>query len=254
VPIHGFILKDAEKPADMLVVPRPAQVDNPRSKAIPPTREYAPLLEYTGLFRTFADTPLTKEAVLKFANKFGCLGEYKGERGFHRGQLQVDSCPFKDESFGTWCDEIAEMRRTVLVWDLIKSKNEIELARYIRWQQDDYGNALVKYVSEPDLDLEEAERKQREGTEIKVELIAPQHDEGHLLASIKAGNLFDPARCWVKRKIVEQVEKRVFAGMYFTVGEEGMSYESVPSDLGSSVDRCETRGISVFSPGSAGVV
>src|SRR5262245_51298715 len=39
-----------------------------------PLRQYAPLEEFTGLFRTFAETEPTKEGVLAFANQFGPLG------------------------------------------------------------------------------------------------------------------------------------------------------------------------------------
>src|SRR4051794_30713702 len=41
---------------------------------LPRSRRYAPLQEQTGLFRILAETELSEEAVLRFANHFGLLG------------------------------------------------------------------------------------------------------------------------------------------------------------------------------------
>jgi hypothetical protein len=221
----------------MPLVPRLAQVDSATGEPILPKRTYAPLEEYTGLFRTFADTPLTEKAVLQFADKYGFLTatEFRQEPVGPGGQLEILISSLRPRRYGYWCDRILEMRRTVGLWDLIRSKNETELARYIRWQEDGDGNACVKYVSDPDLDLEEAERREGDGTGITVELIAAQRDFPDLLPGVKAGDVIEPGRFWIKRRIEDHVKRVLSAEMTFTVGEEGMEFESVPPDLLSAL-------------------
>jgi hypothetical protein len=237
VPTHGFTWKAREKAADALLVPCSVKIDKPwRSPALP-KREYAPLQEFTGLFRTFADTAMTSEAVLQFADRYGCLVQtrFTPEPAWHRPQLEVAFSSAEAERFGWWCEKILEMRRAVMLWDLIQSKNADELSRYIRWQEDSDGDACVKYTSDPDLDLEEAERQEGEETGTKVEVIASTRVYADWLARFGVGDVIEPARLWVKRRIEKHLQDKLAAEMTFTVGEEGLSFECVPAHLLSAM-------------------
>jgi hypothetical protein len=95
------------------------------------SRSYAPLREYTGLFRTLADTAGTREAVLEFANRYGRLG-------------------LAEESLQAWTDEIWALRQAVHLWELVRADDRLGLHRHIRWE----GKGeqwTATYDSRPDL-------------------------------------------------------------------------------------------------------
>lgn len=74
-------------------------------------REYQPLEEFSGLFRTFADTPLTRAGVLSFAQQYGLLGWWQRIDG-------ADAIDCLDmESFAFWCEQVQRMQRCVSTWD-----------------------------------------------------------------------------------------------------------------------------------------
>lgn len=94
-------------------------------------REYAPLDEFTGLFRTFAKTPITMYGILGFANKFGHLGAGAGgvggdiddewERWSDEDWRRFDHTEKDDlpdmEDMHFWCDQICRMGECVETWD-----------------------------------------------------------------------------------------------------------------------------------------
>jgi hypothetical protein len=90
-------------------------------------REYAPLDEFSGLFRTFADTPTTQEGVLAFAKRFGHLGFGIDGDLLDEGQprsdeewRELDQAAADEpnwEPFDNWCEEIVRLRECVEVWD-----------------------------------------------------------------------------------------------------------------------------------------
>lgn len=81
---------------------------------------YRPLREETGLFRSFAQTDLTREAMLKFATAHGSLGgRAKGAVG---------------EDFWVWREEIHAMRRLVELWDWAQEGNTQDLSRVFEWK------------------------------------------------------------------------------------------------------------------------
>ncbi|MGO9452636.1 MAG: hypothetical protein ACLQDV_16590 [Candidatus Binataceae bacterium] len=87
-------------------------------------RRYPPLEDFTGLFRTFAELKPDERQVLAFANRFGLLGI--GEN------LPLDSdfgsVMVQAESLKVWSEKIAQLKRLVLLWDVIASGDRKLLA------------------------------------------------------------------------------------------------------------------------------
>jgi hypothetical protein len=105
-------------------------------------RPYEPLEKYTGLFRIFAETPITKKGVLGFANKFGHLGTGAGgvggdiddewerwsEDDWRRvDRTENDALPDM-EDLDFWCDQIMQMRECIGTWDKVQSSKADENA------------------------------------------------------------------------------------------------------------------------------
>jgi hypothetical protein len=97
-------------------------------------REYEPLEEFPGLFRTFAETPTTRDGVLAFANQFGhlrsgaeCVGgglDDECEWWENEEWQQVDQAtknePYLDP-YLFWVRQIEWMRECVATWDRAQS-------------------------------------------------------------------------------------------------------------------------------------
>jgi endonuclease YncB( thermonuclease family) len=103
--------------------------------------EYEPLVEHTGLFRTFADTRPTREGILEFANIYGNLGaEFDAldtldamEQPLHsyspwdeRAEPYDEACRGLADQYRStdtlrrWQSQIAQMRRCVEAWDRVR--------------------------------------------------------------------------------------------------------------------------------------
>jgi DNA-binding CsgD family transcriptional regulator len=106
-------------------------------------REYEPLQDYPALFRTFADTRLTEEGVLEFANQFGELGIWCKVVAGAPDWNADDGPPPKREFTGTplawWSWHITRMWQAVELWDAIPAggrKGDPEaLGRLVRWEK-----------------------------------------------------------------------------------------------------------------------
>lgn len=99
--------------------------------------------KYSGLFRTFAKTPTTKEGVLDFANKYGHLGtgaggvggdidfewEYWDDEKWEEWERNVrceETNPPDMEPFEFWSYHITRMRQCVKTWDKVQSGEAVE--------------------------------------------------------------------------------------------------------------------------------
>jgi hypothetical protein len=87
-------------------------------------RTYFPLADETGLFRVFAETDLSPEAVLDFANRYGPLGLRNPEGGVP-----------PPEALRTWRGLILEMRYLVRLWDEARRGDAAALAQSVGWDE-----------------------------------------------------------------------------------------------------------------------
>jgi hypothetical protein len=96
-----------------------------------PVRRYRPLEDASGLFRTFAEIPLTHEGVQTFASMYGMLGKGVTELVVPGSSDSVHA----GESFECWIEEIGLIRDLLGLWDALVSKNHSVLAKIIRWNK-----------------------------------------------------------------------------------------------------------------------
>jgi hypothetical protein len=84
-----------------------------------PARYHAPLKDQPDLFRTFADTPPTKEGIRRFASAYGALGE--GSMIMRKGGLVGSG-----EMFALWRREILAMKEAFALWTKILGHEDWE--------------------------------------------------------------------------------------------------------------------------------
>lgn len=97
-------------------------------------RVYHPLKE-SALFRKFAETAPTREAILKFAAEFGCLGD-STKAGISPPPKQDPHTHVWNEAepLNSWLDEIELMNNAVGLWEMCKSGRTKALAEVVHWE------------------------------------------------------------------------------------------------------------------------
>lgn len=93
-------------------------------------KQFAPLRRDTGLFRIFASTPLTREGILQFGNKYGLLGIGK-PLYWPSPNEPKQLLPVWGETHQDWANQIDQMRRAVDLWDMERTNDIVGLSRYI---------------------------------------------------------------------------------------------------------------------------
>ena len=89
--------------------------------------------EFPALFLTFANTNVTKDAILHFANRFGFL------EGANTRAIRIPDREYNNEyiytegeSFETWSKELSSMARAVFLWETCRSGDTDNLMSYLR--------------------------------------------------------------------------------------------------------------------------
>lgn len=137
VPTHGFRWVRAKDEhtgveEDYLATSEPEDIATYRA--------YLPLHMFTGLFRTFADTPPTKEGILHFANKYGhlCEMQYVVPVDYKGRQARAAAEPL---SF--WQQQIWDMRLAVELWDAVQARDVAALGRRLTWTEGPGGTGIL---------------------------------------------------------------------------------------------------------------
>jgi hypothetical protein len=110
-------------------------------------RVYDPLEECPALFRDFAALPVTEEAILDFANRFGSLELHNRFEVPHPNvpdDPETVSVVYGDE-LRRWREQIDTMRVAVELWDATRTGDRGRLTERIRWGTDAYGGPRVSY-------------------------------------------------------------------------------------------------------------
>ncbi len=119
-----------------------------------PYRTYEPLADHPALFREFAGTEVSRNAILAFANRWGLLGgncveliDTSQHVPFRPARLDIQGRTTQriGVRFRTWASEIARMRNTIELWDFVRTGDEENLASRIRW---DGPNTVVFHAPE----------------------------------------------------------------------------------------------------------
>ena len=166
-------------------------------------RSYDPLTGQPALFRTFAETSPTEDAVLSFANKWGGLGVRE------RVSAPLAMAARQAEPFFSWRNAISEMRQAVWIWNTLTSQDreeQLTLRHHVMWQRDTAGRTFVLYDSHPG--LQPGRTVGDDGYARIVEVIATdQFGDG--LTQFQEGELSQPARLFLCRLINRNLQGRV---------------------------------------------
>ncbi|MFC1628424.1 hypothetical protein ACFL3H_04865 [Gemmatimonadota bacterium] len=185
--------------------------------------------EETALFRTFADTKVTREGILEFADKYGSLG---GD--VRRIVLRVSktstskrdrqSRPDKAEPFSVWIQEIAAMKRAVELWDMLRESEEDELSRYIVWDGED---ELPYYDSHPDSIDSETPREGNMAHRITLHGKTRRRNWQYF----QTGDLIQPAWNQLSKEINRGIEDRVLPALLWDSSYSRMILMLEPNSL-----------------------
>lgn len=192
-------------------------------------RPYAPLTEFPGLYRTFAEVPFAdRNAILAFANKYGDLG-------IGRYVVPADPPPpagpmplMGGEKHKDWAQAIERMRQAVMIWDWFMGRDTANLARYIRWSDAEYeedGRTPKKaagwyYDSQPHLPRSQVAAPYR-----TYEVIQP------VLDLFKPRDVLTPASFLVQRWINDQLTEHAAPHLVYHVDYGKRVIQIAPDSL-----------------------
>jgi hypothetical protein len=243
VPTNGFHWLEGDDEPDPVLVPRPVEASKLQDSRTLPAVEYVPLKydpleDYSGLFKTFSELPLTKEAILKFADKYGSLTEDNARlvSGARASGMTVSMA--QGERYMWWRGQIAAMRQAVMLWDLVQKHDDdarAGLARHIRWEPDEAGIVALWFVSHRELSPWELDNRAAEDPAYVHEEIASKDRYPDLYLQFKTYDVLGPAQLRIKQEVEKHLHERLSSRMIFTPGEAGMQWEVVPADLLSAM-------------------
>jgi hypothetical protein len=179
-----------------------------------PVRTYFPLRDYTGLFRTFAETEPTERGVLAFVEHFGMLlaasttPAMKTSRGSSSGKAVVDVLAFHAEPFEFWRREIRTMRFANMIWEMLGERDSDDLVgHFIAWRKDAAGPSAVQFDSHARL----AQGKSPPAPEVRiVEPIVTREESEWFARCLKGGSVL-LARLGLERLVNRRLEGQLCA-------------------------------------------
>ncbi len=188
-----------------------------RDTKTPRTIVQAPLRNFSGLFRTFADTDASEEGVVEFARTHGRL----------RNPPIVDS-PVPGDSWWIWISEILTMRHLIGMWEATRSGDGQGLSDLIAWENDPVSCVIYR-------GWEQAAKNLLDGNApwlLRPEVIAAENMNPGLLASFSPYDLIRPALYRVQRVVNEKLrEHRVVGKMLWDQQQTRLSLYFHPGTL-----------------------
>jgi len=183
---------------------------------------YAPLKLYTGLFRTFAETPPTKEGVLAFANKYGHLGDKDNDVFIGLPDGKEGHVMGTGETLSFWHKEISAMARALELWDAVKRGTLEVLSRYIAWEK-----GGVNYDSHRGMDTKDLKPPYSR----HMEWIAAPEIHPEWLERFRPGDLAFPALFYVQKVINDHLAGRVSPRLLWGRDRTRLGFYIVPGSL-----------------------
>jgi hypothetical protein len=149
---------------------------------------YAPLLD-TALFRDFAATPTTEEAIAAFANRWGSLLGRQAPL-IHLEGPSGEAMLAHGEELEFWVDEILRMGEAIEFWERTRRADRAWLARFIHWRS--CGDVVM-------------EGSIYEGY-LRFALIADPKLSPEVLKCFTQGDVLTPARYHLQRVVNDHLE------------------------------------------------
>lgn len=101
---------------------------------------YEPLSDYPMLFRTFANTDTTADAILGFAQQYGFLGspiDFELTIAAPGALAITSGAQVSAEPFSAWVTEILSMRSVLKLWDAARTRDDSLLSNLVKWTSQD---------------------------------------------------------------------------------------------------------------------
>ena len=181
-------------------------------------RRYRPLALPISLFRTFADTELTEQAIRQFANNYGLLGRTVA---ILMPNVRTTSIA-EGESLDAWKAEISLMKAAVHLWDLIRTRDLKALRARVRWHPNDVVDYYAQFdigdivASIPELDPET--------TYMDLRVL-------DMLDVFQAGDVVGPALFFLSRILTNKLENGVSLATSVDLAHSTLRMSFSPSTL-----------------------
>jgi hypothetical protein len=183
-----------------------------------PLRRYRPLAQYPDLYRRVAKTPITKNGVLAFANRFGLLTSLEPDR----------------EPWQTWVNHLRWMQHLVEIWDLVVQDDRDALSQLVHWDGDQVqflaqgASQELQPLTSPfpkAADPESAKWFQRAAVGL------PQRIPAALQDLIRAGDLGGPVLWYLQEHLDQALRGRVRYRMTWDRDSRWPALQPMPADL-----------------------
>jgi hypothetical protein len=187
---------------------------------------YHPLSAFSGLFRDFAATEPSLDAIKAFADRFGMLGGNLRKRIVLHDQGRGGKHPMGlGEHSGDWVHEILVMRLAVDLWESARRGDSDHLGRMIFWEDAD---TSVRINTHPKLQPDELPARR---AYVYRALIADQHLDPEILARFVPGDPIGPALHCMQRLINEHLHHRASPRLLWEQSRDRLGLYIVPEGL-----------------------
>ena len=187
---------------------------------------YHPLSAYSGLFRNFAATDRSLDAIKLFADRFGMLGGSLRKRIVLHDQGRGGRHPMGfGEHVDEWLHEILVMRLAVDLWEFARQGDTDHLSRMISWAD---GGTRVSINTHPELQDSELPT---EPTHVHRAVIAAEHLDREILARFVPGDPIGPALHCMQNLINEHLHQRASPRLLWEQSRDRLGLYIVPEGL-----------------------
>jgi hypothetical protein len=187
---------------------------------------YQPLAAYSGLFRNFAATDPSLDAIKSFADRYGVLGGNLRRRIVLYGQGRGNQHPMGfGEHADDWLKEITVMRLAVDLWESARQGNTDHLGRMISWAPD---ASQVSINTHPDLQLGQLPQRP---AYVHRAVIADERLDQEILVRFVPGEPIGPALHCMQGLINEHLHHRASPRLLWEPNRDRLGLYIVPDGL-----------------------
>jgi hypothetical protein len=200
----------------------PAYRAGDRSRAM----RYHPLSAFSGLFRDFAATEPSLDAIKAFADRFGPLGGALRKRIVLSDQGRDGKHPMGfGEHVDDWVHEILVMRLAVDLWESARQGDTAHLERMISWAED---GTRVMIDTHPELERGQLPEKP---THVHRAVIADERLDPEILARFVPEDSIGPALHCMQSLINEHLHHRASPRLLWEQNRDRLGLYIVPEGL-----------------------
>jgi hypothetical protein len=190
------------------------------------TLRYQPLSAFSGLFRNFAATEPSLDAIKSFADRFGLLGGNLRKRIVLYDQGRDGKHPMGfGEHVDEWIQEILVMRLAVDLWESARQEDTDQLSHMISWNQE---GTRVRIDTHPELGLGQLPQTP---AHVHRAVIADQRVDPDVLARFAPDDLIAPALHCMQGLINENLHQRASPRLLWEQNRERLGLYIVPDGL-----------------------